>query len=120
MTSRLRNLHRFAWILITITGIVFLVFTVKDLNLKSSAKPMIKENEYVKVTMGINSLQIEVKESLRSSSSVIYSINSKGEKVKVLGQLQSEGNYEFELIEPLSGIIIEDKIKETELLKLNF
>jgi hypothetical protein len=119
MTSGLRKIHRFAWLFIGIAGIIFLIFTIKDLNFYRSHS-VLKDNEQVKVIMDKGQLILEVKTSLKSCSSVVYAVDSDGQKGEVLGQVQAEGLYRFELKKPINGVIIYDEIKENELIKLNF
>lgn len=82
------------------------------------------ENDEIKVVLSNTSehylLNIWVKTPLKSTSSVVYEINSKGEKMMVLGQLQGEGGYVFSSKSFIRGFVVMDEIKNQQTLKLEF
>ena len=120
MTSGLRKVHKFSWVLIAIGGIVFLFFTIQELNFQPQESSKTNENEQIKISMRSHQVEVIVKSSLKTSSSVVYEVNSKGERGEALGQVGAVGIYTFNTNNPIQGIVIVDQIKDVELTKLNF
>ncbi len=133
MTSGLRKTHQFAWILIAITVPVLIFFSIKNLAVfgTKKAQPVVVEtpksnpikvieNDQIKTSLFDNSVEVIVKSTLKTSSSVVYTINEKGEKEKSLGQVTTVGIYNFTLDTTIKGIVIFDEIKEIEITKLLF
>ncbi len=135
MDSGLRKRHKWMWLILA-PVLFILVFLVLDtLRFPSSPKSFdmysfqgtsIKEaeNDKVKIVLSNSSnqyvLNVLVKQPLRATSSVVFEINGKGEKGRVLGQLEGEGNYAFAGKGNIKGIVVEDVIKKQQILKLEF
>ncbi len=120
MTSGLRKVHKFSWILITFVGVVFLFFTIQQLNFQTKESSKINENEQIKILMKSNQVEVIIKSSLKTSSSVVYTLKENGERGEALGQVGTVGIYRFNTTNPIQGIVIVDQIKDVELTKLNF
>lgn len=120
MTSGLRKAHKFSWIFIAVIGIVFLFFTIQQLNFQTQKTGKTNENEQVKISQNDNQVKVIVKSSLKTSSSVVYALKKNGERGEVLGQVGTVGIYTFNITNPIQGIVIIDQIKDVELTKLNF
>jgi hypothetical protein len=132
MTSGQRKAHKVIWILIGITLPILIFFSMRGLDFsdkkeqtpteqtKNTTYSTSAENDLIKVNSSANSIQVILKSSLKTSSSVVYSINENGEKGKALGQVSTVGIYDFTIKEKIKGIVIFDKIKEVEITKLTF
>ena len=120
MTSGLRKAHKFSWILIAVVGVVFLFFTIQQLNFQTEEFSKVNENEQVKILMKNNQVEVIIKSSLKTSSSVVYALKENGEKGEALGQVGTVGIYRFNTTNPIKGIVIIDQIKDVELTKLDF
>lgn len=133
MTSGQRKAHKVIWILIGITLPVLIFFSIRNLDFSITKKKTniskrmpnadalkVAENEIVKVSLFENSIEVILKSSLKTSSSVVYTINENGEKGNALGQVSTVGIYDFTIKEKVKGIVIVDKIKEVEITKLTF
>lgn len=131
MTSGLRKIHKISWLLIAIAGVVFLYFAMSELNFSSEAVQNSKttevssidktaENDWIKVTVRENQVEVILKKTLKASSSVVYALDESTEKGNGLGQVSTVGIYQFETKESIQGILIWDEIKDVELTKLNF
>lgn len=132
MTSGQRKAHKVIWILIGITLPVLIFFSIRNLDFsekkeqipteqtKNATYSTSAENDLIKVNSSANSIQVILKSSLKTSSSVVYTINENGEKGNALGQVSTVGIYDFTIKEKVKGIVIVDKIKEVEITKLTF
>jgi hypothetical protein len=131
MTSGLRKAHKIVWLLLAVGGVVFFSFTLSELPFASQKEAQVDvsgisissyrvENEWVKLTLEANQIQVILKKSLKASSSVVYTLDENGERAKAVGQVSAVGIYRFEVKEPIKGILIVDEIKDVELTKLNF
>ena len=131
MTSGQRKIHRFSWIAITIIVPILIFFSVRNLDFQqkenSSSFTEIRnetilksaENEFLKINQYTNSIEVIVKSPLKTSSSVLYSIDERGNKRNTLGQVSTVGIYRFEMNQKIQGIILYDEIKESEITKLS-
>jgi len=133
MTSRLRKIHKYIWLLLLIVVPVIMVFSIKDLDifssennatlqLKSSKKANLKtfENDIVKASVFENHIEIILKSTLKNSSSIVYEMGEKGNKSDVIGQLTTAGVYSFNINNLPKGIIIYDELKQVEITKFSF
>ena len=131
MTSGLRKIHKLSWLLIAVVGVVFLFFTISELNFDSqketqtqlteeSLSSTVTENEWVQITLSADRLKVVLKKTLKASSSVVYALDESGERGNGLGQVSTVGIYQFPVDGAVKGILIYDPIKEVELTKLEF
>jgi len=133
MTSGLRRVHKYIWLLLIIIVPVIMVFSIKNLeflvsknNTTSSFNSLKKgsinrsENEIIKGTVFENYVEIILKSTLKNSSSVVYEMDEKGHKINVIGQLTTAGIYNFNINNLPKGIIIYDAIKHVEITKISF
>jgi hypothetical protein len=133
MTSGQRKVHKFAWILMAITIPILIFFSIKNLDFsetkesKTLVKQMSKkdalkiaENEQIGASLFENSIEIIVKSTLKTSSTVVYTMKESGEKGIALGQVSTVGIYTFSITNSIKGIVIFDEIKQTEITKLRF
>jgi len=133
MTSGLRKVHKYIWLLLLIIVPVIMFFSIKDLDifssennatsqLKGSKKVNLKtfENDIVKASVFENHIEIILKSTLKNSSSIVYEMGEKGNKSDVLGQLTTAGIYNFDINNLPKGIIIYDELKQVEITKFSF
>ncbi|MFT4781924.1 MAG: hypothetical protein ACI9SD_001614 [Pseudohongiellaceae bacterium] len=133
MTSGLRKAHQYIWLLLLIIVPLIMVLSVKDLEIFSSEsdttsqsngskKGSLKtsENELIKASVFESHLEIILKATLKTSSSVVYEMDTKGNKSIIIGQLTSAGIYNFNINNLPQGIIIYDDLKQVEITKLKF
>ncbi len=133
MTSGLRKAHTYIWLFLIIIVPVIIIFSIKDLAIfssednsdsiyTSSKKGLLKisENDFIKVSVYEGSIKIILQTTLKNASSVVYTIDSKGNKSEILGQLTTAGMYIFKTSTPPKGILIVDALKNTEITKLTF
>ena len=125
MTSGLRKVHKITWLLIAVVGTVFLFFTISELDFSSektaeteltkTSSSQSAENDWIRIALKGNQVELILKKSLKSSSSVVYGITENGQEGNGLGQVSTVGIYQFDITEPIEGIVIVDKIKDVEL-----
>ncbi|QMU63096.1 MAG: hypothetical protein GKR88_01605 [Flavobacteriaceae bacterium] len=133
MTSGLRKIHEYSWLIIAIAIPILIFFSVKDLTILSSnqkkahtieetKKESIKsiENELIKVRLYANSIEIILKTTLKNASSVLYTTDTEGEKDGIIGQITHAGIYHFEIGELPKGIVLYDAIKKEIITKMLF
>ena len=135
MDYQLRKRHKWMWMVIAPILLVFLFLVASTLDFSNRVNQVVMEkvegnaikeaeNTEVKVILTNASeqllLNIWVKTPLKSTSSVVYEINGKGEKGQLLGQLHGTGTYAFPLKANIAGFIVVDEIKNQQILKLEF
>ncbi len=133
MTSGLRRAHKYIWLLLIIIVPVIMFFSIKDLDIfssennnasqfKGSKKVSLKsfENDIIKIAVFENHLEIILKTPLKSSSSIVYEMDKKGNKSNIIGQLATVGIYNFDINNLPKGIIIYDDLKDVEITKFSF
>lgn len=132
MTSGLRKAHKYIWLVLAITIPVMMVFAMRNVTIFSSEKNKASkfeiatktfqsnENDLIKASLYSNRIEIILKKTLKNPTSIIYSIDKKGQKGPVIGQLTTSGIYTFEIAEVPHGITIFDALKGTEISKLTF
>jgi hypothetical protein len=133
MTSGQRKAHQYIWLLLAIAIPLVMIFAVKDLavfsskdtlesTLAGSKKASLKsfENDIVKTAVFEGYIEIILKATLKNASSVVYEMDEKGSKTRVIGQLTTAGIYEFNINNLPKGIIIYDDLKKVEITKFLF
>ena len=133
MTSGQRKAHQYIWLLLAIAIPLVMIFAVKDFAVFSSKvtieatvagskKASLKsfENDIVKTAVFESYIEIILKATLKNASSVVYEMDEKGNKTKVIGQLTTAGIYEFNINNLPKGIIIYDDLKKVEITKFLF
>ena len=133
MPSGLRKAHKFIWLLLIIIIPMIMFFSIKDLNIfsiegnttsqiKSSKKSKLYsfENDIIKGAIFESEIEIILKSTLKNSSSIVYGMDEKGNRLDAIGQLTTVGIYNFNINSLPKGIIIFDDIKQVEITKLNF
>jgi len=137
MTSGLRKAHKYIWLLIAIGIPVFIVFSIKDLDVFSSKSISLSEieatksnvikvieNDLIKASLikedSTNYIEVILKSTLKNPSSLVYKLDQNDEKGELIGQLTTIGVYKFELEQSLKGIVVYDALKETLISKLEF
>jgi len=137
MTSGLRKIHKYIWILIAFVIPILMVFSIKDLDMFSpsanskseitstkSNAIKIAENDLIKASLikkdSTNSIEVILKSTLKYPSSILYEYNGNNKKGRLIGQLTTVGIYNFNVKESLKGIIIYDAIKEEVITKILF
>lgn len=133
MDYKQRKVHKYIWLILAL-GLPFLLFfSVKNLDFSSTTKkektedlinssPLLKtaENEWVKASINSEGLEMLLKKPIKSASSIVYELTEKGKKGKTLGQVSTAGIYSFQCRNSILGIVIFDKLKESEITKLKF
>ena len=134
MTSGLRKAHKYIWLLLIIIVPAMMFFSVKDLAVFSSEKESVKtsietsnktriastENDIIKVSLYESHIEMILKTTLKNATSVVYNMDSNGNKSDIIGQLSTAGIYKFTINNLPKGIIIYDALKEVEITKLTF
>ncbi len=133
MTSGLRKVHKYIWLLLLIIIPTIMVFSIKGLDIfssennttsqfKGSKKMSLKlfENDIVKASVFESHIEIILKSTLKNSSSIVYNMDEKGNKSGVIGQLTTAGIYNFNINNLPKGIIIYDELKHVEITKFSF
>ncbi|WP_422861588.1 hypothetical protein [Flagellimonas sp. W118] len=131
MDAGLRKRHKYIWLFLAIVIPILLILVIKDLDfsqtadtnhtIESLSNPIdqAKHNLMDAVVIekdGARVLEMNVKQPLKSASSIILSLNDNQE----IGQIEGVGTYSFPLKSEIRGIIIKDVIKNQEILKLEF
>ncbi len=131
MTSGLRKFHRYFWVLLTIGVSTFLFFSIKSLDFEDKNQanteldtnrinPLkVQENDLIKVSEYTRVIEVIVKKSLKTSSSIVYAMDEEGKRSEILGQVEAVGIYNFRPKQAFKGIIIYDAIKDVEITKLS-
>lgn len=132
MTSGLRKAHTYIWLVLIIIVPVIMFFSIKDLNVFSSENNTVSqhtdlkkdslksfENDIVKMAVFESHVEIILKTTLKSSSSIVYDVDEKGNKSNVIGQLTTAGVYKFNINNLPKGIIIYDDLKQVEITKFS-
>ena len=133
MTSGLRKAHKYIWLILAIVVPIIMVFAIKDLDFNSSERHKISqlegskeksinsfENDIVKASVYESHIEIILKLTLKNSSSIVYEMDTKGNKSSVLGQLTTAGIYKFDINGLPKGIIISDDLKNVDITKFSF
>ena len=133
MTSGLRKAHKYIWLLLIVVVPVIMFLSLRDLDIFSSEKHAASqltgskemplkffENHIIKASVFESQLEIILKSTLKSSSSVVYEMDEKGNKSRVIGQLTAAGIYNFNINNLPKGIIIYDDLKQVEITKFSF
>lgn len=133
MTSGLRKVHKFIWLLLIIIVPIIMLLSVKDLNVFSSKNNTSSavegskklnlnsfENDIVKTSVFESHVEIILKSTLKNSSSIVYEIDKKGNKSSVIGQITTAGIYNFKINNRPNGFIIYDDLKQIEITKFSF
>ncbi|WP_190811360.1 hypothetical protein [Flagellimonas sp. S3867] len=131
MDAGLRKRHKYIWLLLTLVLSTLLIMVIKSLNFNPRVESSyaseevadpIKEAKHdvmdvtVVKTVDAHVLELNVKQPIKSASSVIFTLDEN----QKIGQLEGIGTYTFQLENEISGIIIKDVIKNQEILKLEF
>ncbi|MEX0314578.1 MAG: hypothetical protein AB3N18_10400 [Allomuricauda sp.] len=114
---------------------ILLVIVIKDLDFNPTERPSntseiatnsIKQVEHDVMDMTIVKntdayvLQLNLKQPLKSASSVVYGLSGNEGENHAIGQIEGVGSYTFQLNGEIQGILIKDVIKNQEILKLEF
>ncbi len=118
MIASQRKAHRVIWLILVIVIPVLLFFAVKNLDFSSAQNN--SQKEQISAQMKEGKVQIELHTSFASPSAVVYELTHEGKAGKVLGQLAGIGEYTFQASDNIMGILVLDKIKNEELLKIEF
>lgn len=134
MTSGLRKIHKYSWLIIAVVVPVLLFFAIKDLYIFSPKKEIpvtqnntkkgavsVSENELLKIVVFSDAIEVVLKKTLKDPSSVLYSTDAEGNKKEVIGQLSKAGVYSFENKgETILGVVLYDALKNEMIAKLQF
>ena len=134
MTSGLRKIHKYIWLFLAITVPAIMFLSIKNLDifspkknastitLETSKKNAIAstENNVIKASLFETHVEIILKSTLKNSSSIVYEMDTKGNRSSIIGQLTTVGIYKFDINNLLNGIIIYDALKNVEITKLTF
>ena len=137
MNSNLRKNHLLLWVMIAI--ILPLLTSIAILNIPKYPKQeriekqidvsngqAIKTVREEQVTLILREtspgylLELSINNPLKAASALVYKMDKNGGKGALIGQVSEKGAYNFKLQEPIEGILILDKIKNTELMKIQF
>ena len=132
MTSGLRKVHKYSWLLIVIIIPLIMIFALKNISslsandsvttYESSKNIILKtaENDLIKVALLSNSIEIILKKTLKNASSIVYISDLSGNKNQIIGQISTVGIYTFNIETSPKSIILYDELKEELITKLDF
>ena len=136
MILKQRKRHKYIWLTIAMILPIAMFFAAKNVSFHQVEKKMPQlanktnamaratnkqlEIALVKTTNASYTLEIQLKEPLVSTSSLVYGLDATGNKGVLLGQLNGIGDYNFVSRKSVSGIVVHDAIKGNEILKLKF
>ncbi len=131
MNAKQRKVHFYTWLFLILAVPVLIFFAVKDLSFNSfnqksltnsipNSEYAVKtvENDLIKVFVYKNKLAIEVKTTVKSASTLLYTIDTKENKDMLLGQITTPGSYNFSIEKLPAGIILYDTLKDELITKL--
>ena len=118
MIARQRKAHKLIWMGLAIAIPILLFFASKNLDFSSVQNP--SQEEQLVVKMVGDNVQIELNTPLASPSAVVYELTQDHKAGQVLGQLEGIGEYTFQASKTTKGVLVLDKIKNEELLKIEF
>ncbi len=135
MTSGLRKAHKILWIVLTVVGIVLIVFAIKSVKQQlrtdediaittaSEAVHAVINNDQLQVRVEelatTNQLQIAIKKPLKSASTVVYALTSDNTQGAFLGSIDKKGLYTFDIDKSIKKIQLYDGIKNTEIQNID-
>ena len=133
MNANQRQKHTIIWILLSIGLPILMYFSI---SMRSDFKPESNslknyeqlratadktyENELLLVFVKGEQMHLQLKQPLKSASTVLYAIDSNGNSTRVLGQLNIQSDYMFELPNNIAGIQLFDTLKNMEISKVLF
>ncbi|PWL37785.1 hypothetical protein DKG77_13505 [Flagellimonas aquimarina] len=129
MDANLRKRHKYNWLLLAIIMPILLVLIIKDLDFDphengAQESTSSASNDMVNIdliqTANAYIVELNVKSPLKSAASIVYALDKKGVKGTKLGQINGVGSYTFPSEKEINGILIQDVIKNQEILKLEF
>lgn len=132
MIASQRKAHKLIWLAMVLAIPVLLFLSLGDvnffksqtgrrpLNIQNGLSEVSTTNNYLSVKHSGSRLHIVVKKPIRSTSTLLYELNAKGERGMEIGQLQGVGNYAFSISPNAKGLLVVDSIKSEELFKLEF
>lgn len=134
MNFKQRKKHKIIWLLLLVTVPILLVFTIVNLKnpvfpadnsqhaVKTEGKQIILEDATFTVFLDrqntANNLQIFLKKSLESPTSLVYAISANKPKGDYLGTLTAKGNYVYNIKRTTASVKIYDAIKKEELINI--
>ena len=132
MNSTQRKVHKYVWMVLVIVVPLIIVMSIKDLDITSirtqktsetamqTGKGSVYQNEIFKVNLYEESLDLVLKQPVKSTSIAVYGLDSNLVRDVILGQLSTEGTYRFTLKDRPAGVLLFDGLKNTEISKLLF
>lgn len=118
MIASQRKAHKVIWLLLTVSMVIFLILSIRELDFSTSTKTISKDA--VVASLNGDKVMITINTPLKSASSVVYELTGNGETGRILGQINTVGTYTFKVAGGTKGIIIVDKIKDNQLFKTTF
>jgi hypothetical protein len=135
MTSGLRKAHKIIWIVLTVVGVVLIVFSIKSVKQQlhtdgdiaittaSDAVHTIENNPQLYVSIeelaNSNTLQIAIKKPLKSASTVVYALTPENNQGAFLGSIDKKGLYTFDIDKSIKKIQLYDGIKNNEIRNID-
>lgn len=133
MTSGQRKAHKYIWLALLIVMPILIVFSIKDLNpfigetlieptsdFKTSRTSQTAENDLISIVTQQDRLEIRVKTTVKYTTTLVYTLNSKDQKQELLGQIGATGFYSFPIKSKIHGIELYDGLKAQTITKLKF
>ncbi len=133
MDASQRKVHRIIWMSVAIVVPLFILFSIKDLHFKTAEKKsspvetaseelVLKtaENEFIKTILYEDHVEIILKSPLKNASSIVYTADTTGKPLKIIGQITASGIYNFDIQSAPEGIALYDGIRKTEITKILF
>ncbi len=131
-TLGLKRTHLIMWFIVILivprliyTSVNQLDFTSTNVSdevgiVKSKESEPNIENELIAISKNNNMLLLRLKSPLKSASSLVYSCDIHGNKLILLGQVDSDKMYRFKMQDDIQGVLIYDRIKNKTITKLLF
>lgn len=131
MNAKQRKVHFYTWVFLILAVPVLIFFAVKDLSFNSSNEQYLNnsitkgefavksiENDLIKVSIHKNKLTVELKTTVKSASTLLYTIDAEENKDRLLGQITTSGSYTFPIETLPKGIMLYDTLKDELITKL--
>ena len=135
MTGGQQNIHKYIWLAIVciVPILIFMALSHRYDNREAldyspekiaNGTSLVFEQDWMNTTLldqsGQLTLIIDLKQSPKYPSVLVYTLNRQGEKERLLGQLLGKGRYEFQLGTATEGIVFYDALKEIQIEELKF
>ena len=133
MNAGQRKAHKIIWILLVLGLPVFMYLSINhrssnalELHCSNKERPSVAlpdsaaKNDLIKVTYGEGQLNVQLLRPIKSAATLIYTLDKDGRSQQLLGQISDARTYVFSIQEEITGILLFDPVKKSEITKLLF